>query len=1168
MTALHSESPVLYVLGRFEVRAGDRLVLDRTWNRHHARRILKILAVTPGHALSRDAVHAIIAPGMARPAAANALYKALYYVRHACSAAGIPEIMQLTSEMVALAPELVVDADVFREQAERALRDGGAEACDAALLRYGGDLLPDADDAWAAGPRDDLRRQYDALLFASGFAHAAARNTGVAIARFETLVAGDTANERAQIALIEQYVAAGWRDRAMRQYEQCREALERRHGMGPSPALERAREAIIAGAAAPQRRAPARPAVGVPERLIGRDAELSRIAAAVAAAADGRGRLLLVAGDPGAGKSRLAQEAERLADEAGLRVLWGRCFDGDGAPVYWPWLQVLRRFFLRAGAAASLDAMGDDAPVIAQVSPDAQDLLDGPADVTPLAPEDARVRLFDAVTRTFVRAAESRPLLVVLDDLHSADAASLHLLRAFARAMSDHGIALLGTYRPAEAARAAEAASALADIVKLDHATAFTLEGLDAESVGRFIVEATGVTPARATIDALAARTDGNPLFLRETLRWLGADAAERLQEPDAPDIPLPATVRDVVTTRLMSLSPGCAEALEVAATVGRDFRLELLRDSGIEDPLPMVEEAEAARIIAPSPAGRGRFMFTHAVIRETLYARMTPERRRAFHRRVGEAIEASAHGNREVHLPELSHHFSEAAADGVAARAVDYARRSAERSARLLAWEGAVTEYRRALAALDLLPPDAQHERGALLIALGDACKAAGDGDGARDAFRDAAGAARRAGDAGLLARAALGFEGAGVTTGILDRELVGLLREALAALPAADSGLRARLLGRLAMATYWAMTAEERDDVSRGAVDMARRSGDAAALAYALKSRHFSLGSERPEERLGLSTELVRMAQRARDLELEFAGHATSLADYLELGDIRGADAELARISVQATELGQPRHQWASGIRHGMRAMLAGRFAEGERLIEEARAAGRRAGDPNVDVFYGVQMITLRTAQGRLAEIEAPTKRFVERLPAVGAWKAFLAHIYSMTGKIEDARVLFNEIAADEFAGLPKDWTWNGAAAACALVAARLNDADRAAVLYAQLSPYAGRAVVVPPGIACWGATSLYLGVLALTMGRRDDAIAHVEAAMDMNTRMESRPWIASSSAALANLLARGDAAERRSAALLARSALEEARLLGMVWLAERAQATLSALGAGGEV
>lgn len=1167
MAVLHGESPVLYVLGRFEMRAGDRLVIDRSWNRHNARALLKALAVAPGHTLSRDAVSAIIAPGLTRAGAANVLYKALHYIRTASNDAGIADIVLLSSQSVSLAPPVVVDADVFREAADRAIAAPSAEVCDAAIARYAGDLLPEDDDAaWASGPRDELRRQYLSILFASGRAHAAAGEGATAIARFEALAHADPANEAAQIALIEQYVAAGWRDRALRQYEQCREALAREHGIAPSPALERALESARTGGGVTS--APILPhgATGVPPGIVGRTSELSRVSAMIDDAIAGRGRMLLVGGDPGAGKTRLAEEAERRADAAGVRVLWGRCYETDGAPAYWPWLQVVRRFVLRAGAAAALDAMGDAAPVIAQVSPDAASLLDAPPAVPPLEPEGARFRLFDAIARTFVRAGADRPMLLIIDDIHTADAASLLLLRFLAREMHSSRLAVIATFREAEAAASENVASAIAAIAREEHAERCSLAGLGAADVRDFIVAATGVTPADAPLAALAERTDGNPLFLREMLRWLGAEGVGRLQSTDAPDVPVPATVRDVVMRRIAALSEPCADTLAVAAVIGREFRIELLRDAGIDDPMRALEEAEAARIIAPSVAGRGRFTFTHALIRESIYARLGAARRIELHGRVGEAIEASSHGNRSVHLPELAHHFYEAAPAGHAMRAVDYARRSAERSASLLAWESAVTEYHRALTALSFAPATEQAQRGDLLLALGDACKASGNAAAAREAFRDAASAARHQGDATMLARAALGFEGAGVTSGMVDRELEGLLGEALAALPGHDSSLRARLLGRLAMAVYWNGTTGDRDALSRHSMEMARRIGDPAALAYALKSRHFSLGGERPEERLGISTEIVRMAERAGDLELEFAGHSARLMDFLDLGDIRGVDAELVQLELRATALGQPIHHWARLVRQGMRAMLAGRFGEGERLANEALTVGLRSRDPNVMAYFGVQMITMRTAQGRMGELEAPTKDFIARFPAVGAWRAVLAHVYASTKRLDDARAVFDELAKDDFAALSRDWTWSGAVALSTLVAARLSDAPRAEILYHQLQPYAGRTVVVAAGVACWGAVSLYLGSLASTMGRRADAIRQLEAAIDLNAKIESRPWVAIAQAELARVLVSGgNDGERRSAGMLARSAIDEARQLGMRALEVRAQWVLAKAGQG---
>ena len=307
---------------------------------------------------------------------------------------------------------------------------------------------------------------------------------------------------------------------------------------------------------------------------------------------------------------------------------------------------------------------------------------------------------------------------------------------------------------------------------------------------------------------------------------------------------------------------------------------------------LDVLEEAETARVIAAAP-GLGRYRFSHALIRETLYEGMPAARRIRLHRQVGEALEGLYAAHPEPHLAALAHHFVQAAPVGGSGKAVAYARRAGDRALALLAFEEATGHYARALELLDLHGAADGPDGGELLLALGEARMRAGLAPAARETFARAAAVARHQHAPERLARAALGYGGAGPEIGIVDAHLVGLLEEALAALGDADSPLTVRVLGRLAMELAMdfsrAVPPERRAALSTAALAMARRLGDPAALAAALNARHVALWEpENIAERLAICAELQRVAELAGDAELALLGHTWRIPDLLETGDI----------------------------------------------------------------------------------------------------------------------------------------------------------------------------------------------------------------------------------------------------------------------------------------
>src|SRR5262245_24762383 len=557
----------------------------------------------------------------------------------------------------------------------------------------------------------------------------------------------------------------------------------------------------------PERPSPAEP----PGRVfVGRKPELGELRARLDRALAARGSVVLVAGEPGIGKSELADRLGGEAASRGAKVLWGRSWEGEGAPPYWPWTQIIRAQ-LEDGEGTDLASIfGAATPYVAQIIPEVRDrLLDLPTP-PPLDSEQARFRLFDAITTYLKRAAEIRPLVMILDDIHWADKSSLLLLRFLAREMVESRLLVLATYRDVEVSRGHPLAEVLPSLRQERTVERILLRGLPEEDVRAVLAALRGQNVPEALVHAISRETEGNPFFIQEIVRhlvdegMLGREGAPWTRQSCLADLRLPESVRDVIGRRLGRLSAACTQCLTAAAVVGREFGLDALEriaELDAERLLEVLEEAVAARVVEEVPRAIGRYRFAHTLIRETLYEELRTLERIRRHRRVGEALEALYARNPEPHLAELTHHFLEALPGGDVAKAVAYATRAGDRANAQLAYEDAAIHYERSLQALELAEPRDERLRCELLLKLGEARWGTGGFEVAMESLREAAGIAERLGDPELLACAALGLSGPGGTIVPLAADQSRMLLErALAGLDDRDSALRAQVMGRLA--------------------------------------------------------------------------------------------------------------------------------------------------------------------------------------------------------------------------------------------------------------------------------------------------------------------------------------------------------------------------------
>jgi tetratricopeptide (TPR) repeat protein len=464
--------------------------------------------------------------------------------------------------------------------------------------------------------------------------------------------------------------------------------------------------------------------------FVGRQREMGELKAALEEALSGRGKLVALAGEPGIGKTRTALE---LATYAGLRqcqVLWGRSYEGTGAPPYWPWVQAIRSYVRDHEVSQVQQEMGGGAADIAEIVSEVRERFPDLDPPLQLEPEQSRFRLFDSITAFLKSSSRHQPMVLVLEDLHWADRPSLLLLEFLARELTGSRLLVIGTYRDVEVNRRHPLSQTLGELTRERLFQRVLLRGLSPEDVGRFIELASGLAPPSGLVETVYRQTEGNPLFVTEVVRLLvqeGELSAARARQRDSWTVRIPEGVREVIGRRLNRLSERCNQTLSIGAVIGREFSLEQLK-SLVEDMtddrlLEVLEEALSARIIEELPRAVGRYQFTHALIQETLLEEMSLTRRVRLHARIAEELEKLYGDQAQTHAAELAHHFGQAEAVLGTQKIVKYSLLAGEKALAGYAWEEALAHFQRGLNAkgvsLESTEPARDADAAALLLGL-----------------------------------------------------------------------------------------------------------------------------------------------------------------------------------------------------------------------------------------------------------------------------------------------------------------------------------------------------------------------------------------------------------------------------------------------------------------
>jgi AAA ATPase domain len=905
------------------------------------------------------------------------------------------------------------------------------------------------------------------------------------------------------------------------------------------------------------------PTSGTP--FVGRESELEQLRDALHDTVQRRGRLALIRGEPGIGKSRLAEQLAMHARDEGVRVFVGRCWEGAGAPAYWPWVQVYRTIIRSTADDDLRKQLGAGAADIAQMVVELRERFGDIPRTGELESDSARFQLFDSSTTFLRRAARASPLLVVIEDLHAADLPTALYLRFVASELGDAPVMVVSTYRDTELMADTALSEVVGEIVRQPTTLTLDLAGLGEGPVRQFIEATAGIKPRSTLVNAIVRETGGNPLFLGEAIRLLAAEG--RLGDVgigQALQLPLPAGIRDVILRRVRHLEPETADLLVRASALGPEFATEVLRHitgTSPEEALDRMGEASRAGLVGPVPAGLDRFRFTHDLIRETLYDELPPGQRMSLHRRIADALQSLYGSAPEAHLAELAYHYMEAARGGdsqpdptgtsAAALAIRYARQAGDLALRSLAYEEAARLYRMGLALLDVHAPADTVQRLEMLLRLGEVEARAGDLPACRQTFLAAAELARRQGAPEALARAVLGYSGRlpWLRPG-RDTNLIPLVQDALVLLGGTDDRLRVRLLTRLACA--WRSSPEHFEQsatLSQQAVDLARTLNDPSTLSYALAGRYWATWwPENPEERLAIAKEMIAVAESSGDAERRIDAQLMLYMAYTETGEMLEARQAEEQVRRLANELRQPSQLWLGVAPRALLALLDGDLALAEDMIarelnwEDPITSARDERSACI-----MHSFLLRREQGRVAETASLVRSAVDEFPWYPVHRAALVQVLIGQGRDAEARSLFRALASSEFTAFYRDNEWLLGVSLAAEACSFFGDAEAARVLYAQLAPFAGRqAIGHAEGSA--GAVDRYLGLLAAVDGDLETAERHLTDAIRVNERIGARLLVAHSQHDLATVLRRrGGAGDLNRAAVLDAAALTVATSTG---------------------
>jgi class 3 adenylate cyclase len=844
--------------------------------------------------------------------------------------------------------------------------------------------------------------------------------------------------------------------------------------------------------------------------MVGRTAESERFSELMGEVTRGERRLVLLSGEAGIGKTRLATHEAHQARSNGAVVLFGTCKEELTVP-YGPWVDALTHLVEHAPEELLREHVERHGGELGRLVPALRTRLPDAPPERETDPETERYLFWGAVAGILRVASRQDPLVLILDDLHWADKPSLLLLKHTLAQGHDTRVLIIGTYRDSDLHRGHPLTSVLADLHREQGVERLSLSGLGQPEIVELMERAAGHGLSDTGLELsqeLLRETDGNPFYTTELLRHL-TESGAIYQKPNGrfairgrlADLGLPQSVREVLDRRVERLGENIHKVLTVASVIGREFDLDLLAavtERTDDDVLELLEAATDASVVSESASAPGKFSFAHALINHTLYEAIGITRRARLHRRVAEALEDVLGEQPGVRVGELAYHWAKAVTPTDLDKTIRYARLAGQRALAELAPDEALRWFNQAFELMG--DGGAQDDRCELLIGLGEAQRQTGDA-AYRQTLLDASRLAGQIADADRAARAALAnSRGHASVFGEIDQERLDALQLALDLDDFANPARCARLLSVRSVELQFERDHRPRREIAEQALSLAREVGDPATLAQVLSNYiHANWAPDTTADRIRLADELAEVAKAAKDPALECWAAWVAHNVQIESGNFEAAAEARTRMDTIAERLGQPSMKWFAGFPAAGWEIMRGDFERAEQLGNSAFQTGTEAGQPDAFMMFGAQISQIMCYRGKAGDLIGLVEEHARSNPGIPAWQASLAGAYCWVDRFDEAKAEIELGAADRFQHIPWDQIRMSALAMWTLAVSWAQVPAAAEIIYELMEPWSDQ--VVWNADTGYGHAQMWMGMLAATMGRDEVADRHFAFANDFH-------------------------------------------------------------------
>lgn len=843
--------------------------------------------------------------------------------------------------------------------------------------------------------------------------------------------------------------------------------------------------------------------------FVGRESELRQLMDALAEAVSGRGRICLLSGEAGIGKTRTAEEFMGRAASCDARLAIGRCSEATGAPPFWMWRAALRDWLpslsppLQSVLGANVAAAAEVVPEIREALQDAAGKRGVRGGLTEADEATRRFDLFDRFGGVLKNLAGERPLVFLFDDLQLADTASLLLLQFVAPQIETSRILITGTYRDTDLRHSVGLERVVSGLIRSPVCRQLKLSGLNQEEAKNLLDATLRMSIAPETRTKVFEWAGGNPLLLCAAAASL--EAGHDLRH-------IPPEVIPVLRQMLDLLSPKARRVLSVAAVLGGDLDLDLLARVCRLRRQAVVEALDCAAgvgILTP-PSGSNGYRFAHEMKRETAYRDVPTFERGQLHARVARALGSESAQPRQP--SQIAHHLVQAWRNGHRSgrKAVQLSIRAGQLAADLCAYEDALRHFETAEELLATHCPENRSRRCDLLIRRSAAELAAGHGDAGRQHGREAVALAQQAKDVLLFARAVEVFGQACRQLGMPSQESCGLYEAALEMVADKASVERVRLLIGLARELALGSDHTRAARLSQEAFELARRLGDRRTMVAALSVAVNVCGTANDLQRQLHRTDELIGAPAGSDPEFETEIRSLRFHLLTALGDAAAARCEYAARATSLPAIQAIRPAYIHRLQAAFLMFLDGDIKTASVLAFEAERFGAPGLGDYALQMLGIQLTYAHWLQGHLDEAVSLLEAAIGR-HAQPAWRCGLAFMHSYRGSTKEAENLVAAFATTGFAQLPRDANWLVGMALLAEACGRLGDTAHTAMVYEALRPYADTCVIIGPVAVSYGSVFRHLGLLAARLGRWQEAGRHFQSAITANMQQGNRPMLA---------------------------------------------------------